>query len=153
MTQSYHITTHTFSFRISEILSCKPEVTLLEVLAAKPLSALRSFDHYPVKSFIKWCQKLKLHSIKWLDEWKMNWRGCGTKQPWPKLRYYPSICIEGPRKTTNNSGQECQLIFDMAIPWIWVNLPTCSVHHTPQRSSDKTESVWLCYIHTAVSRI
>jgi hypothetical protein len=43
--------THTFSFRISEILSCKPEVTLLEVLATKPLPALCSFDHYSEKLF------------------------------------------------------------------------------------------------------
>jgi hypothetical protein len=49
--QTYHVMTCTFSFGISEILSRKPEVTLLEVLAAEPLPALRSFDHYPEHVF------------------------------------------------------------------------------------------------------
>jgi hypothetical protein len=37
----------------------------------------------------------------------MNWKGYGRKQSWPNLRYYPSICLEGPRKTTKKpqSGQ------------------------------------------------
>jgi hypothetical protein len=24
----------------------------------------------------------------------MNWKECGTKLPWPNLRYYPSIYLE-----------------------------------------------------------
>jgi hypothetical protein len=33
----------------------------------------------------------------------MNWKGYGKKQPWPNLRYYPSICQEGLRETTKTS--------------------------------------------------
>jgi hypothetical protein len=63
---SHHIMTHTFTFRVREILSCEPEVTLLEVLAAEPLPALRSFDHYPgqLLRLIKLCHKSTLHSIQ-----------------------------------------------------------------------------------------
>jgi hypothetical protein len=84
-----------------------------------------------------------LHSIKWLDEWMMNWKGCGRKQPWPNLRYYASICMEGLRKTTNNSGHQCwcQMRFDMSVPWIWVNLSTCSV---PSHSAQKEWQNWVC---------
>jgi hypothetical protein len=38
--------------------------------------------------------------IGWGWYWIMNWKGCGRKQSWPNLRYYPSICLEGLRKTT-----------------------------------------------------
>lgn len=30
----------------------------------------------------------------------MNWKLCGGKWSWPILKYYPSICVEGERKTT-----------------------------------------------------
>jgi hypothetical protein len=30
----------------------------------------------------------------------MNWKGFGTQQSWPNLRYYPGICLEELRKTT-----------------------------------------------------
>jgi hypothetical protein len=30
----------------------------------------------------------------------MNWKGCGRKQSWPDLRYYPGICLEGLRKSS-----------------------------------------------------
>jgi hypothetical protein len=33
----------------------------------------------------------------------MNWKGYGRKWVWPTLRYYPDICLEGPRKTTKTS--------------------------------------------------
>jgi hypothetical protein len=33
----------------------------------------------------------------------INWKGCGRKQPWPNLRYYPGIALEGQRKTTKTS--------------------------------------------------
>jgi hypothetical protein len=36
----------------------------------------------------------------------MNRKGCGTKQSWPNLRYYPGICLEGLRKTTKNLTQD-----------------------------------------------
>jgi hypothetical protein len=36
----------------------------------------------------------------------MNWKGCGKKRSWPNLRYYPSICLEGLRKTTKNLSQD-----------------------------------------------
>jgi hypothetical protein len=32
----------------------------------------------------------------------MNWEGCGRKQSWPNLRYYPNIFLEGLGKTTEN---------------------------------------------------
>jgi hypothetical protein len=32
----------------------------------------------------------------------MNWKGCGKKQSGPNLRYYPGICLEGLRKTTED---------------------------------------------------
>jgi hypothetical protein len=37
----------------------------------------------------------------------MNSKGCGRKQPWPSLMYYPSICL-GLRKTTRNLSQDSQ---------------------------------------------
>jgi hypothetical protein len=46
VTQFCHIKTHTFSSGVSKIFSCEPEVPLLEVLAAKPLPTLRTFDHH-----------------------------------------------------------------------------------------------------------
>jgi hypothetical protein len=36
----------------------------------------------------------------------MNWKGCERKRSWPNLRYYPSICLEGPRKTVQNLSQD-----------------------------------------------
>jgi hypothetical protein len=33
----------------------------------------------------------------------MNWKEYGKKQSSPDLRYYPSICLEGLRKTMKNS--------------------------------------------------
>jgi hypothetical protein len=33
-----------------------------------------------------------------------NWKGCGRKWPWPNLRYYPEICLEGLRRTTKIVG-------------------------------------------------
>jgi hypothetical protein len=35
----------------------------------------------------------------------INWEGCGRKWPWPNLRYYPGICLEGLRKTIKTSGK------------------------------------------------
>jgi hypothetical protein len=32
----------------------------------------------------------------------MNWKGCGRKQSWPNLRYYPNIFLEGLGKPTKN---------------------------------------------------
>jgi hypothetical protein len=29
----------------------------------------------------------------------MNGKGCGRKLSWPKIRYYPSICLDGLKKT------------------------------------------------------
>jgi hypothetical protein len=36
----------------------------------------------------------------------MNWKGCVRKQSWPNLRYYPGICLAGPRKSTKNLSQD-----------------------------------------------
>jgi hypothetical protein len=38
----------------------------------------------------------------------MNWKGCGRKQLWPNLRYYPGICLEGLRKIMENLNQDSQ---------------------------------------------
>jgi hypothetical protein len=35
----------------------------------------------------------------------MNWKGYGTKQSWPNLRYYPNIFLEGLRKLQKNLSQ------------------------------------------------
>jgi hypothetical protein len=36
----------------------------------------------------------------------MNRKGCGRKRPWPNLRYYSSICLEGLRNITKNFIQD-----------------------------------------------
>jgi hypothetical protein len=38
----------------------------------------------------------------------MKRKGLGRKRSWPDLRYYPDICIDGPRKTTKTSSQDGQ---------------------------------------------
>jgi hypothetical protein len=35
----------------------------------------------------------------------MNWKGCGRRQSWPNLRYYPGSCLEGLRKTAKTLSQ------------------------------------------------
>jgi hypothetical protein len=43
----------------------------------------------------------------------INWKGCGRKRSWPQLRDYPSICLEGLRKTLSqdswSSGRDLNL--------------------------------------------
>jgi hypothetical protein len=34
----------------------------------------------------------------WYVNYK-NWKGCWREWPWPNLRYYPGICLDGLRKT------------------------------------------------------
>jgi hypothetical protein len=34
----------------------------------------------------------------------MNWKECGKKWSWPKLRYYHSICLERLRKSVQNQS-------------------------------------------------
>jgi hypothetical protein len=43
----------------------------------------------------------------WNDgiKWMMNRKVHGRKWPWPNLRYYPGICLEGLRKTMRNLSQ------------------------------------------------
>jgi hypothetical protein len=36
----------------------------------------------------------------------LNWRGYGRKRPWPDLRYYSGICLEGRRKATKTQSGE-----------------------------------------------
>jgi hypothetical protein len=38
----------------------------------------------------------------------MNWKGCGRKWLWSNLRFYPGICPEGLRKTTEKFDQDSQ---------------------------------------------
>jgi hypothetical protein len=38
----------------------------------------------------------------------MDWNGFGRKRLWPILRYYPSICLEGFRKTKKNLSPDSQ---------------------------------------------
>jgi hypothetical protein len=48
-------------------------------------------------------QWLRLYSVKWKDDkWIMNWKQRGRKWSWTNLRYYPSIWLEGLRKTTKD---------------------------------------------------
>jgi hypothetical protein len=37
-----------------------------------------------------------------------NWKGCRKKWPRPNFRYYPSICLEGSRKTMKNLIKDSQ---------------------------------------------
>jgi hypothetical protein len=53
----------------------------------------------------------------------VNWKECGRERQWPKLGYYPSICLEALRKITkdfsqNNSTQEqgLKLVSEAEIP-------------------------------------
>jgi Leucine-rich repeat (LRR) protein len=39
----------------------------------------------------------------------MNCNGCGRKQLWFNLRYYPSICLEGLRKTTETLARTANI--------------------------------------------
>jgi hypothetical protein len=36
----------------------------------------------------------------------MNWKGCGRKQSWPNLWYYPDICLDRLRKTVKTLSQD-----------------------------------------------
>jgi hypothetical protein len=36
----------------------------------------------------------------------MNWKGYERKRSWRNLRYYPSICPQGLRRTTKGLGQD-----------------------------------------------
>jgi hypothetical protein len=36
----------------------------------------------------------------------MNWKGYERKRPWPNLRCYHGICLEGLRETTKNLSQD-----------------------------------------------
>jgi hypothetical protein len=38
----------------------------------------------------------------------INWKGCGRKRSWPNLRYYPGICPERLRKTTEILSNDSQ---------------------------------------------
>jgi hypothetical protein len=51
-------------------------------------------------------------SNEWMDKWITNWKGCGRKQSWSNLRYYPGICLEGLRKTTNKPQSVTRLRFE-----------------------------------------
>jgi hypothetical protein len=61
---------------------------------------------YFICSLFNYALSVTQHNVEWKDDrWMVNWKGCGRKRSWPKLRYYPGICLEGPRKTTKNINQ------------------------------------------------
>jgi hypothetical protein len=43
------------------------------------------------------------------NDWIMNWEGCGRKQTWLSLRYYPSICLTEINHEKPQSGQSMSL--------------------------------------------
>jgi hypothetical protein len=48
-----------------------------------------------------------MYSMKWQDDHKiMNWKACGKKQMQPNLRYYPSNCLKGLRKTMEDFNHD-----------------------------------------------
>jgi hypothetical protein len=47
----------------------------------------------------------------------MHWKECGRKLSWPILRYYPSICLEGLRKTTKNLNHDSRSAGQYFDPW------------------------------------
>jgi hypothetical protein len=47
------------------------------------------------------------YSVEWKDDtWMMNRKGCGRKQSWPNISYYPGICLEGLMKSTEQFSQD-----------------------------------------------
>jgi hypothetical protein len=40
----------------------------------------------------------------------LNWKRFGKKRPWPNLRYYLGICLEGLRKATESLSQDSRLL-------------------------------------------
>jgi hypothetical protein len=50
------------------------------------------------------------------DRWIMTWKVFGRMRSWPDTRYYPGICLEGLRKTTN----ELRIVGVRAEIWTWV---------------------------------
>jgi hypothetical protein len=73
----------------------------------------------------------------------MNWNGCGRRRSWPNLRYYPSICLEGPKKTTRNlSGEPVSgPRFQPGTSRIQIR----SFNHSTKKSG--VSEVWLCMIN------
>jgi hypothetical protein len=56
----------------------------------------------------------RLYSTEWKeDRWMMNSKECGRKRSWLNLRYYPSTCLEGLRKTMKTS---------VGIAGLWVKV-------------------------------
>jgi hypothetical protein len=49
----------------------------------------------------------------------MSGKGYGRKRSWPKSRYYPGICKEGLKKTTNSSVRVAGLLAEIGN----LNLP------------------------------
>jgi hypothetical protein len=46
---------------------------------------------------------------KWYDDQQIiNWKGCERKWSWHNLRYYPSTCLDGLRKTAKSLDQDSQ---------------------------------------------
>jgi hypothetical protein len=44
------------------------------------------------------------------DKWKMNCKRFGRKRSWPNLKYYPGICLEGPRKSEKPLSQDSRFM-------------------------------------------
>jgi hypothetical protein len=52
----------------------------------------------------------------------MDWEGYGRKLSWHTFRYYPGICLKGPRNTTKILGQnKWDLSFSRRRVWRWLS--------------------------------
>jgi hypothetical protein len=59
-----------------------------------------SFVYSFLTMLFQWLRPCSVESSD--DTWMMNWKRCGRTRPWPNLRYYFSICIEGLKESRKN---------------------------------------------------
>jgi hypothetical protein len=76
----------------------------------------------------------------------INWKLCGRKRPWPNLRHYPGICLDGPRKTTKTSLMIAGIRADI---WTW-DLPKTRHVFTSQPWRSLTAVVNFCSVKADV---
>jgi hypothetical protein len=95
---------------------------ILSPLVGNTDSFMKNSEHptscYLTESCIySWCcQKLGLYSSEY--------KGCRTKQSWSHMRHYPSICLEGLRRTMKN----------LRIASLWTDIWIQDLPHTQQTS-------------------